>query len=568
MPVVINDIFTIFGDQTAPILLEIITECMDDYLYIFDLRNNTMEISQSAVDRFMISKNVMTDVSNGILNVVYEEDREMLIKHLADICEGKEKVHNLHYRWLGKDGMPVWINCRGIVIDGPEGKAEYLIGCLNETGNQRRADNVTGLLGVLEFNTYMDSQKEHISKGFLMHIGIDDFGSINGAKGSTYGNYILKSVADCMKECLSGKQRIYYLVADQYVIVDLESDLKEEAVRLKEKIADRLYKFIVSENYEAVFSISVGVVAATTFCEGNEKCRKKLAFVLKQAKTMGKNGFYIFNEDDYEVFLRKGRIVAALRKAIVNQYKGFEVYYQPIVDCRSEQVIGAEALMRFSMPSGEGWEVISPMEFIPLLEKSGLIIPAGRYVLDEAAKMCREMQQYIPDFRVNINVSYVQIMQGNVESDILGVIKMYGLKPECICIEMTESGFMDMTPAFCKFRKTLDENRIHFVIDDFGTGYSNLHCIRDMNPSYIKMDRDFTAKAMNNSAGDYELFKNISSMVHSIGVRICAEGIEEREWCLKMKEMQVDYLQGYLFGRPCRKEQFIRETGCCTLSDF
>lgn len=563
----INDIFTVFGDQTAAILLEIITECMDDYLYIIDLQSNTMEISQSAVDRFQISENVMTDVSNDILKVVYEEDREMLIKHLADIREGKEKVHNLHYRWLGKDGMPVWINCRGIVIDGPEGNAEYLVGCLNETGNQRRADNVTGLLGGPEFNAYMRSQKEYISKGFLMHIGINNFGSINGSKGSAYGNYILKSVADCMKECLTDKQRIYHLVADQYVIVDLENDLREESERLKEKITDKLYKFIVSENYEAVFSISVGVVPATTVCEGYEECRKKFAFVLKQAKSRGKSGFYIFDEDDYEVFLRKGRIVAALRKAIVSQCKGFEVHYQPIVDCRSEQVIGAEALMRFSMPSEEGQEVISPMEFIPLLEESGLIIPAGRYVLDEAAKMCCEMQQYIPDFRVNINVSYVQIMQGNVESDILDVIKIYGLKPECICIEMTESGFMDMTPSFCRFRKALNENGIQFVIDDFGTGYSNLHCIRDMNPSYIKMDRDFTTKAMN-STEDCELFKNIASMVHSIGVRICAEGIEEREWCRKMKEMQVDYLQGYLFGRPCRKEQFIRETGCCTLSDF
>ena len=314
----IDDIFTVFGKQTAENLLEIITECMDDYLYIFDLQNNTMEVSQSAVNRFMISENVMTDVSNDILKVVYEEDREMLIKHLADIREGKEKVHNLHYRWIGKDGMPVWVNCRGIVINDPEGNAEYLVGCLNETGNQRRADNVTGLLGGLEFNAYMRSQKEHISKGFLMHIGIDDFGSINGSKGAAYGNYILKSVADCMKECLSDKQRIYHLVADQYVIVDLENDLREESERLKEKITDKLYKFIVSENYEAVFSISVGVVSATTFCEGYEECRKKFSFVLKQAKSRGKSGFYIFDEDDYEVFLRKGRIVAALRKAIVN----------------------------------------------------------------------------------------------------------------------------------------------------------------------------------------------------------------------------------------------------------
>lgn len=168
------------------------------------------------------------------------------------------------------------------------------------------------------------------------------------------------------------------------------------------------------------------------------------------------------------------------------------------------------------------------------------------------------MQKYIPDFRMNVNVSYVQILQGNVERDILDAIQKYSLQPECLCVEMTESGFMDMTPSFCKFRKTLDKNGIPFVIDDFGTGYSNLHCIRDMNPSYVKMDRDFTAKAMN-SDRDYELYKNIIPMVHCINVRICAEGIEEKEWLLKMKEMKVDYLQGYYFGRPCGKEQFLQQ---------
>ena len=554
----INEIVKVFGDRTAEILFEIITECMDDYLYIFDLQNNTFEISQSAVKRFNISSNVLTDATNEVMKVVYEEDRRMLTKHLADVCAGKEKVHNLHYRWIDKEGMLVWINCRGIVIEDTEGNAEYLIGCLNETGNKRRADNVTGLLGGPEFLAYLQSQREPITKGFFMHIGIDDFGVINGSQGADYGNYILKSVADCMKECLSDKQRIYHLVADQYVIVDLEASLQEEAAKLKSKITDRLHDFIVSEHYEAVFSISVGVVDATTFCEGVEECRKKFEFVLKQAKSMGKNGFYIFAQDDYEAFLRKGRIVAALRNAIVNNYNGFEVNYQPIVDCQSEQIIGAEALMRFSMMSDEGREVISPVEFIPLLEESGLMIPAGRYILNEAAEMCSEMQQYIQDFRMNINVSYVQILQGNVERDIMDAIQKYALKPECICVEMTESGYMDMTPSFCKFRKTLDKNRISFVIDDFGTGYSNLHCIRDMNPSYVKMDRDFTAKAMN-SARDYELYKNIIPMVHGINVRICAEGIEEKEWCLKMKELKVDYLQGYFFCRPCGKERFLQQ---------
>ena len=106
----VNDIFRVFGEQTAEILFEIITECMDDYLYIFDLQNNTFEISQSAVKRFKMSKNVLTDAANEVMKVVYEEDRMMLAKHLADICEGREMVHNLHYRWLDKEGMPVWIN--------------------------------------------------------------------------------------------------------------------------------------------------------------------------------------------------------------------------------------------------------------------------------------------------------------------------------------------------------------------------------------------------------------------------------------------------------------------------
>lgn len=554
----IDDMFKVLGEHAAEILFEIITESMDDYLYIFDLQDNTMEISQSATDRFMISQCIMNDALTAVMKVVYEDDRRMLEKHLADIREGKEKVHNLHYRWLDKNGLPIWVACRGIVIDDNEGHAKYLVGCMNETGNKRRADNVTGLLGGPEFIAYLRSQAENLSKGFLVHIGIDDFGSINSIRGAAYGDYILRSVAGCMKKCLTGSQRIYHLVADQYVIVDLEAASKEDMLKLKERITDKLYEFIVAENYEAVFSISMGVIAAATFYEGVEECGRKFEFALKQAKSMGKNGFYFFDENDYEAFQRKGRIIAALRNSIVNGCNGFEVYYQPIVDCRSEKIIGAEALMRFSMMAEDEQVSISPVEFIPLLEETGLIIPAGRYVMNEAAEMCSEMQQYIPSFKMNVNVSYVQIIQGKVEHDILAAIRNNSLKPESICIEMTESGFMDMTPSFCRFRKTLDDNNINFVIDDFGTGYSNFHCIRDMNPSYVKMDKDFTAKAMND-ARDNELYRNIIPLVHSIDVRICAEGIEERDWYLKMKEMQVDYLQGYYFGRPCRKEQFIQQ---------
>ena len=162
-------------------------------------------------------------------------------------------------------GMPVWINCRGVVIDDENGRPGYLIGCLNETGKPQRADNVSGLLGGLEFCSYLRSQAKPITHGFLMHIGIDNFGAINGASGSLYGDYILKSVADCMTECLSGGQRLYHLVADQYVIADLESHTKEDAVQLRKRICDRIEDFIVAEKYETVIRRNIGNTRARDF---------------------------------------------------------------------------------------------------------------------------------------------------------------------------------------------------------------------------------------------------------------------------------------------------------------
>lgn len=556
-----KDVYGILGDLTAEVLLEIIAECMDDYLYVLDLQNNKMEISQSALDRFMISETYMRNAKQEIMSAVYEEDRAMFEKHMQAVMDGKEKVHDIHYRWLDKNGLPVWVNCRGVVIDDEDGKPGYLVGCLNETGNQRRADNVTGLLGGMEFCDYLRSQKKPVTTGFLMHIGIDDFAAVNGTHGSNYGDYVLKSVADCMKECLSGNQRLFHLIADQYVIVDLDSTSMDDAIQLKKKIGEKIDEFIISEQYEVVFSASAGVIDASTVAEGYEECRKKFEFSLKKAKQMGKNNIYFYRQDDYERFQRNGRIISALRNSIANECEGFEVYYQPIVDCASGCVIGAEALMRYTMVTEEGKEWLSPVEFIPLLEKTGLIIPAGRFVLNEAAKMCREIQQYIPEFRVNVNISYYQIEHGKIADRILAAVNDNGLAPDRICIEMTESGFMDMTPAFCKFRKVLEENGIQFVIDDFGTGYSNLHCISDMNPGYVKMDKDFTAKAMS-CERDYELFKKIIEMVHSIGIRICVEGIEKEDWHLKMKELQADYLQGYFFGKPCEKKKFMEEFVC------
>ena len=393
-----------------------------------------------------------------------------------------------------------------------------------------------------------------------MHIGIDSFNAINGMLGVEYGDYVLKSVADCIKECLSDGQRLYHMVADEYMIIDEKSRTKEEVMLLHKEIQNRIEDFIISEKYKVVFTISTGIISAKLLLKYYDEYRKIAVFSLKQAKSLGGNGIYFFDIKDYESFLRKEKIKSVLRNAVANDFEGFEAYYQPIVDCSSGRVIGAEALMRFFMDSEDGRENISPIEFIPLLEETGLIIPAGRFILDRAAAMCHEIRQHIPEFRINVNISYIQMMKSDVWKDILSFIECYKLPPECFCAELTESGYTEMTPYFLTLRRKFEEKKLQFVLDDFGTGYSNLHCIVNMNPNYVKLDKDFTAKAMSN-ARDYELLKKIVELVHSIGIRICIEGIEKEEWHEKLKKIQVDYLQGYLFGRPCDKNQFLNQYG-------
>ena len=551
-----TDIRKLLKEIAVEDLIELFAPCMDDYLYIIDLQKNTFKISQAAVDRFMMSGNSFDDAVNSFQYFVYKEDRSMIAEDLQCIMEGKEKDHNLYYRWLDKNGMPVWINCRGKVIDDKDGKPHYLIGCVNEIGDTQRADNVSGLLGERELRSYISSHVKDSSSEYLIHIGIDGFNAINGTLGVNYGNYVLKSVADCINSCLSDNQKLYHIVADEYMIIDLESHTKDDVMLLQKKICKKIEEFIISEKYKVVFTISTGIIYAKMLLKYYDEYRKIAVFSLKQAKSMGGNGVYFFEKGDYELFLRKEKIKSELRNAVANGFEGFDVYYQPIMDCDSGHVIGAEALMRFSMYQDKKKEPVSPVEFIPLLEETGLILPAGRYVLDKAVSMCHEMRQYIPEFKINVNISYIQMVKSDIWKDILSSIKQYDLPPECLCAELTESGYTDMTPYFYKLRKKFEEKNIQFVLDDFGTGYSNLHCIVNMKPNYVKLDNNFTAKAMSN-ARDFELLKKIVEMVHSVDIRICIEGIEKEEWYQKLKEIHVDYLQGYLFGKPCEKNQFL-----------
>ena len=433
-----------------------------------------------------------------------------------------------------------------------------MIGCINEIGERQKADNISGLLGESSFYDMIRDYDDNFPEGYFMRIGIDNLGDINGNLGMKYGDFILRQVAECIQNNLSEEQRLFRIVADEFMIVDFTGAETSNAVVLYKQIRRSIDRFIEQNKYQAVFTISAGILDTRGLYGGYDATLKLSEFTLNEAKNLGRNSYYIFEQETYDRFRRKRRITRNLHHAVNHEFQGFEIYFQPIVDAKTYRLVGAEALMRFSMPSEDGddrMEPVSPVEFIPILEQTGLIIPAGKWILREAVATCKKWQEAIPDFRINVNLSYVQVIKSNALDEILDTVRMYGIKPSSVGIEVTESGYLDSGPHFQKLWNGLKNNGIQVVLDDFGTGYSNLHCLGDLRPDYIKIDRSFTLKAIQNQY-EHKLMNQIIDMAHSLNLAICIEGIEKSEELMDLRNLGADYIQGYLFGKPYSAQEF------------
>ena len=535
--------------------IRILNPCMNDYLYVFDLKEDYYVISKHATERFILPSDKFYNATKKHEDFVYPEDISMLGKEIEQIKAGKKKFHDMKYRWLDKHNNPVWINCRGSVLFDENTQPHYLVGCINEIGVKPEADNVSGLLGEYALDRYIkDTCTDNIPDGFIIRMSIDNFSTINADFGMSYGDFILKRTAECILESIKPTQKLFKAGSDEFIIVDFNGSSINEAVDIYKQCKKHINNFIENNRYN---TLSAGIINTRDITLEEENYVKLSEFALKTAKDNGRNNYYIYSKTDYDSYKRKLYISKALHNAVNEDFKGFQVFYQPVVDASTYMLTGAEALMRFSIKK-EGvdeCEYISPVEFIPVLEETGLIIPAGRWILEQSAKQCSIWNEHVKDFRVNINVSYIQVMKSDVFSDIMSVIDKYSLQPSCIGIELTESGYLDSSTHFNHLWRKLKDNGVYVILDDFGTGYSNLHCLSDLKPNYIKIDRTFTLKALRNKY-DYELMTYIIDMAHSLGLKLCIEGVETSDDLRQLREPGADYIQGYLFGKPYPAVEF------------
>lgn len=529
--------------------------CMNDYLFVYDIMNDAYFITESATRRFSLPGSLFHDVTENLRSVVHPNDFSMLQADLQQLLSGEKTEHELRYRWLGKDGTSIWIICRGRVLQDAEGRPWLMLGCINEIGQKQKADNVSGLLGASSLQERL-KQLRSLQIGFVMRIGIDDFRIINERLGVDYGDTVLRQVALCIESRLQPGQSVYRVISDEFLILDLLGDDPEENKELYYNIRQEVEQVIAKHNYEAVYTISGGIVNMQDMQRADyEEIMRLSEFTLGQAKRLGKNQVYLFSQPDYDAFLRSRDISRSLRKAVSNDFAGMDLYFQPLVYTNTEELYGAEALLRYQMPDGER---ISPMEFIPILEESGLILPVGKWIIRRAADMCKACRKKYPDFRVSINLSYIQLTKGPVFAEVMDALRETGLPPDALIMELTESGYLENSINVQKVWHRFKEAGVQIALDDFGTGYSNLQNIGRFNPDIVKIDRSFTLRAMQHSY-ERQLLSHIINMVHSIHLRIIIEGVEEKEEQQQVMQLGSDFIQGYYYSKPCPREEFLEK---------
>ena len=535
--------------------IDLIHTCFDDYPYVYDFANDFYYISPNATNRFAMSDHCFHDVVNNVRAFVYPEDFDALQKDLDAVLSGAKASLNMQYRMIDKQGEPIWINCRGHIV-AANGQTPYMVGCINEIGERQKADNISGLLGESSLQSYMEEFSPFFPSGYLLRLGIDDFKGINEKLGVEYGDHILRKTAECISNCLQPGQLLYRLVADEFMIVDFLGDGLAHAISVYKNVRLSIDKFVEENQYEAVFTISGGILESNNLEDFSFSDIMKLSeYALNEAKRRGKNQCYSFLYQDYERYLKQRHLKQILRQAVQNNFEGFEAYFQPLFHADTHTLYGAETLMRFR---SKEYGMLSPGEFIPLLEETGLIIPLGRWILHQALFACKHIQQWIPNFEISVNVSYIQIMKSNIINEIVTAAAQYDIPPCQVVIELTESGVLESDTHFSKIWDKLKSNGIRLALDDFGTGYSNFHYINDLQPDIIKIDRSFTAKAME-SEYEYNLLALMSGLVHNLNLKICIEGIETEDEHNRMLTLNPDYSQGFYFGKPCPLFDFIEQ---------
>ena len=385
----------------------------------------------------------------------------------------------------------------------------------------------------------------------VLFLDMDRFKNINDALGHSIGDQLLKSVATRLKECVREVDTVARMGGDEFVVVLDGMAETDDILTVAQKMFHSLSQPYEVEGHNIRATPSIGISVYPEDGADRESLIMNADSAMYHTKENGRNDFKFFVSDMKAKATEKLFIESDLRKAL--EHGQFVLHYQPQVDIRTGHIIGAEALIRWNHPMAG---LISPAKFIPIAEESGLIVPLGEWVLNEACRQNLAWQKTgLPPISIAVNLSAVQFRQQNLCQLISKVLSDTGLDPHYLELELTEGLVMSNTDSAVATLNCFKEMGVHISIDDFGTGYSSLSYLKHFPIDYLKIDQSFVRDITTNP-DDAAITTAIINMAQGLNLKTIAEGVETADQLAFLRLHSCDVVQGYYFSKPVPATEF------------
>jgi diguanylate cyclase (GGDEF)-like protein len=380
---------------------------------------------------------------------------------------------------------------------------------------------------------------------------LDRFKLVNDSYGHPIGDDLLVHVATLLRRSLRPEDTCARLGGDEFAILIEDIVDTHQAVLVAERILSDVAEGTVIGGHDVFVSASIGI--ATTDQAGTREALVAAAdSATYAAKRAGKGTYRLFAPSTAEDPRARLELETSLRRAL--DEGEFELYFQPVVDTVTGRTAGAEALVRWNSADG----VVTPLRFVPVAEETGLIVPLGAWVLEEACRQTRAWTVAHPErepLKINVNLSAVQFSRPNIVAEVADILARTDLPPEQLCLEITETGLMSDTETTIATLRELKALGVQVAIDDFGTGYSSLSYLQRFPVDVVKVDQAFTA-GLGESQVDSEIVAAVVRLAAAVGIAVVAEGVETVQQRRALLDLGCPLIQGYLIAKPLPARQF------------
>lgn len=387
----------------------------------------------------------------------------------------------------------------------------------------------------------------------LLLLDLDRFKVINDTLGHRAGDALLQRVAERLRGSVRKTDLIAHLGGDEFLALLPQIETEEEVRRVAQKLGEALKPPFLLEGREVYITASIGISVFPADGMDTETLLMNADIALHRAKQEGRDGYRLFAQAFSPQTMETLTLETSLHKALENG--AFVVHYQPQVDLMTGQVVGAEALVRWQHPERG---LVPPVDFIPLAEENGLILPISRWVLQTACEQAKSWQeQGFGRIPVAVNLSLRQFQHSDLRAEVAEVLRETGLPPDCLDLEITENIAMQRVDSKIATLRALKALGVRLSLDDFGTGYSSLNYLKRLPIDIVKIDRSFV-RMLTTDPRDAVIAAGIISMAHDLNLAVIAEGVDRPEQLTFLRERRCDAMQGFLFSKALPADQFAR----------